>query len=150
MRQEDVFQVIKNDERFSILSEILSGTGIGEALAEETNVFTFFAPTDTALGHFPQSALRLLKTPEGKDLAVAILGRHVIPGAYLYSDDLRHRDSLKPLHGGTVKIRVENNALKFGRAPVRTPGIAARNGVVFPVDRILPTRRKRSRTVKPA
>lgn len=143
MRDEDVYQVIKNDERFSILSEILAETGIGEALAKERNAFTFFAPTDAALSHFPQSALKLLKSADGKELAVAILGRHVIPGTYLYSDDLRSRNSLKPLHGRRVKINVENNALKYGRAPVRTPGIAAKNGVVFPVDRILPTRKRR-------
>ena len=143
MKNKNVYQVIKSDERFSILAQILESTGIGEAMAQEQKVFTFFAPTDTALSHFPQSAIKLLKSPDGKDLAVAILGRHVVPGTYLYSDDLRKQDRLKPLNGGYVKIKVEKNALKYGRAPVRTPGIAAMNGVVFPVDRILPARTRR-------
>jgi uncharacterized surface protein with fasciclin (FAS1) repeats len=145
LKQDDVCEVIRNDERFSILSEILDNTGIGDALTKERKAFTFFAPTDMALKQFPESALRLLRSPEGKELAIGILGRHIIPGEYLYSGDLRLCPSVKPLRGGNVKIKMENNALKFGRAPVRTPGIAARNGVIFPVDRILPMRRTRQR-----
>ena len=141
MTDQDVYEVIQNDQKFSVLAEILESTGIGEALANEKNAFTFFAPTDDALSHLSKSALQLLKSPEGKDLALAILGRHVIPGSYLYSDDLRRSKSLTPLNGPNIKVSIKNNAVRFGGAPIKTPGIAARNGVVFPVDRVQPLRK---------
>lgn len=142
MKNEDVYEVIKKDERFSILSKILDRSGMGEAMANEQKVFTFFAPTDKALSHLSKSALRLLTSPEGKDLAMAMLGRHVIPRSYLYSTDLQRTKTLKPLFGREVRIAVANNVVRYGKAPICTPGIATKNAVVFPIDQLLPLRRQ--------
>ena len=136
MKDQDVYQVIMNDERFTILADILKISGIGEVLANESGVFTFFAPTDTALRTLPSAVLDLLRSSHGNRLAATTLGRYIVPGLYLYSDDLRQLTTVEPLSGRTVKINTHNNALRFGRSPIRTPGIAARNGVVFPIDGI--------------
>jgi uncharacterized surface protein with fasciclin (FAS1) repeats len=143
MKEENVFDVIKDDQRFSILTQILDRTGIGTALASEREPFTFFAPTDAALERLPTAALRLLTSSEGRDFALGLLSEHLIPQSYLYADDLRHTAALKTLNGRKARISVEKNVLSFGRAHVLTPGIAARNGVIFPVDRVLSARRRR-------
>jgi uncharacterized surface protein with fasciclin (FAS1) repeats len=134
---ENVYEVINHDERFTILQKILDSTGIGEAMSREREAFTFFAPTDEAFSHLPKPTLRLLTSPEGKGLAARILGQHLIPKSYLYSNDLRQKASVKNLNGTRLKIKEEKNMLHLGKAHVFTPGIAASNGVIFPVDKIL-------------
>ncbi|HET9786537.1 MAG TPA: fasciclin domain-containing protein [Pyrinomonadaceae bacterium] len=138
---KDILDLIRSDKRFSLLAEILAASGIGEKLRKSRKVFTFFAPTNDALSVLPKSVLRLLRCAEGKDLAAAILGRHLVLGSYLYSYDLRARTHVTPAYGGKVRISIKNNALRFGSAPIHTPGFAARNGVVFPVDGVLASRR---------
>src|SRR5688572_29846357 len=142
MKEKNVYEVIKGDVRFSILSKILDRTGIGTELANERDPFTFFAPTDEALERLPDIALRLLASAEGKEFARKILSEHLIPRSYLYAHDLRRTSSLNTLNGHKAKINTDKNVLSVGRAHVLTPGIAARNGVIFPIDRVLVARRR--------
>ena len=139
---ENVYDVIKNDERFTVLLKILESTGIGEVMSKEKEIFTFFAPTDDAFGKLSDNALRVLMSPEGRGLVAAIFGQLLIPGKYLYSTDLRRKDSVKTLHGNKLKITEEDNILQLEEAHILMPGTAASNGVVFPVDKVLPVKRK--------
>jgi uncharacterized surface protein with fasciclin (FAS1) repeats len=138
---ENVYQAIKRDERFTILSKILDITGIGEAMSGERDAFTFFAPTDNAFHRLSESALILLLSPEGAGLVAAILSQHLVPRTYLYSTDLRRRDSVKTMHGNKLNIREEANILQIEEANILMPVIAASNAVVFPIDKVLPARR---------
>lgn len=139
---ENVYEAIKRDERFTILSKILNITGIGEAMSNERDAFTFFAPTDEAFRRLSERALILLMSPEGAGTVAAILSQHLVPKTYLYSTDLRRRDSVKTLHGNELNIREEANILQIEEAHILMPVIAAANAVVFPVDKVLPTRRR--------
>ena len=140
--KENVYEAIKHDERFTILSDILEATGIGEAMSNERETFTFFAPTDDAFRQLSEKALMLLTSPEGTGLVAAILGQHLVPKSYLYSNDLRRKDSVKTLHGNKLEIKEEENILQLEEAHILMPGIAASNAVIFPVDKVLPARRK--------
>lgn len=139
---EDVYEAIKHDERFTILSRILEITGIGEAMSHEREAFTFFAPTDAAFRHLSKKALTLLASPEGSGLVAAILAQHLIPKSYLYSNDLRRKRSVKTLHGNELRIQEEANILQIAEAHILMPAITASNAVVFPVDKVFPARRK--------
>lgn len=139
---ENVYEVIKQDERFTILSKILEKTGIGEMMSTEREVFTFFAPTDDAFKKLSEKALLLLCSPQGKELVTAILGQHLIPKSYFYAADLRHLASVKTLYGNDLKIKEKANVLSLGTAHILMPGIAASNAVVFPVDQVFPARQK--------
>jgi uncharacterized surface protein with fasciclin (FAS1) repeats len=139
---ENVYEAIKHDKRFTILSKILKVTGIGKAMASERQAFTFFAPTDDAFRRLSDNALTLLMSSEGAGLVAAILGQHLVPRSYLYSNDLRRRDSVKTLHGNRLIIKEEVNMLQIEEAHILTPVIAATNAVVFPVDKVLPARRR--------
>jgi uncharacterized surface protein with fasciclin (FAS1) repeats len=140
--KESVYEVINGDERFTILQQILESSGIGAAMSKERETFTFFAPTDEAFSHLSKPALRLLTSPEGRGLAARILGQHLIPKSYFYSNDLRAKDSVKNLNGNLLNVKEEKNTLLLEKAHVLTPGIAASNGVVFPVDKILMQNKK--------
>src|SRR5687768_17804365 len=97
--EENVYEAIKFDERFTILSKILESTGIGEAMSKERQALTFFAPVDDAFRRLSKRALILLLSPEGAGLVASILGQHLVPRSYLFSNDLRRKDSVKTLHG---------------------------------------------------
>lgn len=140
--KKNVYEVIKTDERFTILSKILKSTGIGKAMSNEREAFTFFAPTDAAFRQLSENALLLLTSPEGKGLVAAILGQHLIPKSYLYSNDLRRRDSVKNMRGKELSIKKEANTLQLEEARILMPGVAASNAIVFPIDKVLPARRK--------
>jgi uncharacterized surface protein with fasciclin (FAS1) repeats len=139
---ENVYEAIKHDQRFTILSKILKITGIGEAMANERQAFTFFAPTDEAFRRLSDNALTLLMSVEGAGLVAAILGQHLVPKSYLYSNDLRRRDSVKTLHGNKLNIREEENVMQIEEAHILMPAIAASNAVVFPLDKVLPARHR--------
>jgi uncharacterized surface protein with fasciclin (FAS1) repeats len=139
---ENVYEAIKHDERFTILVKILNITGIGEAMASERQAFTFFAPTDDAFRRLSDNALTLLMSAEGAGLVAAILGQHLVPKSYLYSNELRRRDSVKTLHGNELNIKEEENVLQIAEAHILMPAITASNAVVFPVDKVLPARRR--------
>jgi len=81
-------------------------------------------------------------SPEGTALVAAILGQHLVPKSCLYSNDLRRRDSVKTLHGNKLDIKKEANVLQLEEAHILMPGIVAANAVVFPVDKVLPARRR--------
>ena len=85
-----------------------------------------------------ENALKTLISPEGKGAIAAILGQHLIPKSYLYSNDLRRKDSVKTLHGNKLKISEESNVLQLEEAHILLPGIAASNAVIFPIDKVLP------------
>ena len=61
---ENVYEAIRGDDRFKILSKIPKTTGIGEAMASEREAFTFFAPTGDAFRWLSKSALILLTSPD--------------------------------------------------------------------------------------
>ena len=139
---ENVYEAIKHDARFTILVKILKITGIGEAMASEPQAFTFFAPTDEAFRRLSENALTLLLSVEGAGLVAAILGQHLVPRSYLYANDLRRRDSVKTLHGNKLSIREEDGGLRIEEANILMPAVTASNAVVFPVDKVLPARRR--------
>lgn len=139
---KNVYEIIKRDQRFSILLKILDDTGIGEAMSKEKQVFTFFAPTDDAFNDLSAETMQVLNSSKGKGLVAAILGQHIIPGKYLYSNDLQNQESVKTMHGNNLQICEKKNMLQLEDAHILTPGVAAANGVVFPIDKVLPGKRK--------
>jgi uncharacterized surface protein with fasciclin (FAS1) repeats len=142
---KNVYDVIADDDRFKILAKILESTGISNAMSREDESFTFFAPTDIAFCQLSKKALDLLTSPDGKGLIAAIVGQHLIPKSYFYADDLRSLNSVKTVHGNELKITESNNILCLEEAHVLMPGIAAANGVIFPIDKLLPISQKVAR-----
>lgn len=140
--KENVFNVIASDERFRILAKILENTGISNAMCGEKEAFTFFAPTDTAFCKLSEKALDVLTSPEGKGLIAAIIGQHLVPSKCLYADDLRRRESVVTVHGNELKITKIGSVLHLEKAHILMPSLAASNGVIFAVDKVLPVSRK--------
>jgi transforming growth factor-beta-induced protein len=135
--RKSVFDIIEADEKFSILLQILQKTGFGRALRHEEKPFTFLAPTDGAFYQLFRQDADLSITKDSKILITSILGQHLIPGVALYSDDLRRRNSVTTLEGNILEIRLDNHSIFLNDAQIVTAGIAATNGVVFAIDKVL-------------
>jgi uncharacterized surface protein with fasciclin (FAS1) repeats len=135
--RKSVFDIIETDEKFSVLLQILSKTGFGRAMRHEEKPFTFFAPTDGAFYQFfRQDADQTINTGS-KILITSILGQHLVPGVALYSDDLRRKNSVTTLEGSVLKIHHDDHRIFLNDAQILSPGIAATNGVVFAINRVL-------------
>lgn len=140
--KENIFEVIKNDIRFTILTKLLETSGIGESMVLEKEAFTFFAPTDGAFKILSDNALNILISPAGAGVASGILGQLLIPHSYLYSSDLRKTNSVESMLGTKLRITEKANVLHLEDAHILMPGIAAANAVIFPIDKILSLRTK--------
>jgi uncharacterized surface protein with fasciclin (FAS1) repeats len=137
--RKSVFDIIERDEKFSILLQVLNKTGFGRAIRHEEKPFTFLAPTDGAFYQFfKQDADQTINTGS-KILITSILGQHLIPGVSLYSNDLRRKNSITTLEGTVLKIHLDNHRIFLNDAQILSPGVAAANGVVFAIDKVLLT-----------
>lgn len=96
--------------------------------------YTVFAPTDEAFAKLLKqlniTAEQLLERDDLKD----ILLYHVVPGK-VFSKDLKDGMKLKTAEGSEVKISLD--PVRVNDAKVVKPDIAASNGVIHVIDKVL-------------
>lgn len=110
--------------------------------------YTLFAPTNAAIAALPESERTFLNSPEGRPQLIALLRQHAVSG-YVGKADL---DRGLSREGGTVTLaslgdapltlrkQGESIVLGHGTEASRLTGqpIPTRNGVIYPIDRVLP------------
>lgn len=134
--RKTVYDLIAENDNFSILLKILDSAEIAAELRNEHRLFTFFAPTDGAFFKTFQTN-SLHQESDSKIIANSILGRHLVPNSHLFSDDLRQRSSVVTLDETRLEIREQGHSLFLDGAQILTAGLPAANGVVFAVDKVL-------------
>lgn len=107
------------------LAEVLSGEG----------PFTVFAPTDAAFEALPDGTVDELLKPENRDRLVEILTYHVVPGSYPASS--LAAGQVETASGDAVTIRTNEGQVMVNDATVIQPDIAATNGVIHVIDRVM-------------
>lgn len=98
--------------------------------------FTVFAPTNEAFAALPAGTVANLLKPENKAQLVDILTYHVVSGSVL-AKDLSDGEMIATVEGKSVEARVSGNDIFINSARVMTADIAATNGVVHVIDRVL-------------
>jgi len=102
--------------------------------------FTVFAPTNEAFSAFsllfPDYLDYLLKPANIKELD-ALLEYHVIPGAAIRAEDLKASQDVKTLEGQKLHITKVNGSVTVQTAKVTEADVAATNGVVHVINRLL-------------
>ena len=93
-----------------------------------------FAPTDTAFAKVPKATLDALAKDKAKLRAVLLY--HVAKGK-LTAAKVVKRDSIKTLNGQRVRVRVRDGKVFVGGARVTTPDVAASNGVIHVINKVL-------------
>ncbi|XP_017709669.1 PREDICTED: transforming growth factor-beta-induced protein ig-h3 [Rhinopithecus bieti] len=129
-----VMDVLKGDNRFSMLVAAIQSAGLTETLNRE-GVYTVFAPTNEAFRALPpRERSRLLG--DAKELA-NILKYHV-GDEILVSGGIGALVRLKSLQGDKLEVSlVKNNVVSVNKEPVAEPDIMATNGVVHVITNVL-------------
>jgi uncharacterized surface protein with fasciclin (FAS1) repeats len=121
--------------RFDTLLAAVGAADLGGALASP-GPFTVFAPTDDAFARLGDDAIAGLLEPAAKPTLARILKHHVVPGRFT-AGDLVGLDSIETLAGTTLDLGALRGRLLVGDAAVETADLAASNGVIHVIDRVL-------------
>jgi len=98
--------------------------------------FTVFAPTDAAFASLPAGTVEDLLKPENKQQLAAILTYHVVPGKVMAAE-VTGLDEAKTVNGKMIDIDVEGSTVKINDATVTSADIAASNGVIHVIDKVI-------------
>jgi uncharacterized surface protein with fasciclin (FAS1) repeats len=123
------------DRRFTTLVSLVRRAGLAESLAGETKL-TVFAPTNAAFRKVPKATLQKLR--RDRALLRRVLLYHVVAGDVKGAQVVKLR-AAKTLAGPSVRIRVRdgNVYLNNSRTKVVQTDIAATNGTIHVINRVL-------------
>ncbi len=119
---------------FKTLAKALTAAGLVETL-QGKGPFTVFAPTDEAFNSLPAGTLTDLLKPENKAKLVNILKYHVVSGKVM-SKDIKPGD-VPTVEGKSISIKTEGNQVRINDASVTQADIAADNGVIHVINKVL-------------
>ncbi len=117
---------------FTTLAKLLTDAGLIETLKGE-GPFTVFAPTDEAFAAVPADTLAALGAD--KALLTKVLTYHVVPGKVMAADIAA--GDVATVAGPTVKLSIVDGKVMVNDATVVTADVAASNGVIHVIDKVL-------------
>uniref|UniRef100_A0A8D3CQ64 Transforming growth factor-beta-induced protein ig-h3 n=1 Tax=Scophthalmus maximus TaxID=52904 RepID=A0A8D3CQ64_SCOMX len=128
-----IMDVLKADDRFSVLVGAIQTAGMTELLNQQ-RALTFFAPTNDAFNTLPRAELnKLLRNQQ--ELSV-MLRLHLGEGM-LVSGGVGSHTRVKPLQGEKLELGVRNYTVYVNKVPVADADLMATNGVVHAVGSII-------------
>lgn len=130
--------ITEPESSLSILERALATTGLIEPLQQAGDVYTLFAPTDSAFSALGDSELEALLADT--DRLRDILMRHLLLGPAFDAADLRLLAGFD-IGAGNGEMLVPNYdgaTLSINQVNVSNPDIFGNNGVIHLVDAILP------------
>lgn len=130
----DIVDTAVSAGQFKTLVEAVKAAGLVETL-KGPGPFTVFAPTDAAFAALPKGTLEDLLKPENKAKLASILTYHVVSGKVM-SKDLKDEMKAKTVQGAEIKIDLDGGP-KVNDANVVTPDVAASNGVIHVIDKVI-------------
>ena len=117
---------------FTTLAAALEAAGLVETLKGE-GPFTVFAPTDEAFAALPAGTVEGLLNDI--PALTAILTYHVVPGKVM-STDLSDGMTAATVNGAEITVDLDNGVM-INDATVTTADIAADNGVIHVIDKVI-------------
>lgn len=121
-------------ESAKTLAVAVKAAGLVETL-EGKGPFTVFAPTDAAFSAIQKDVDSLLK-PENKAKLTKTLTYHVVSGKHLAAE-LKDGQELTTVEGGKIRVSLKDGKVMVGDAHVSSADVAASNGVVHLIDKVL-------------
>jgi uncharacterized surface protein with fasciclin (FAS1) repeats len=131
--QRNIVQTAAAAGQFKTLVKLAGAAGLAGAL-EGKGPLTVFAPTDAAFARVPRATLAALAHNRAKLRAVLLY--HVLKGR-ITATQLVKRHSVKTLNGRSLRVRVKHGVVRVGGVRVIKTNIAASNGVIHVIDRVL-------------
>ena len=136
-KEKPIFDVVaENKGDFSSLKSLIEQAELDKTLKEE-GPYTFFAPTNMALGGVSGDTLASLTSDKTK--LANFLRKHIVSGRYTINElkALPEGKQLLTLSGETVSI-TKDGGLKINGVPIVENDIAASNGWVHPISGVIP------------
>jgi uncharacterized surface protein with fasciclin (FAS1) repeats len=130
---KDIVATARAAGQFHTLTSLLKRAGLAKTL-QGKGPYTVFAPTDRAFAKVPKATLDALAADKAKLRAVLLY--HVAKGK-LTAAKVVKRTSIKTLNGQRVHVRVHGGNVYLAGARVTTPNVAASNGVIHVINRVL-------------
>ncbi|HEY7537716.1 MAG TPA: fasciclin domain-containing protein [Gaiellaceae bacterium] len=130
---DNIVQTAVAAGQFETLASLLKTAGLAGAL-QGKGPYTVFAPTDAAFAKVPKATLSALAKDKAKLRAVLLY--HVVKGKVTAAQAMKLRTA-KTLNGQAVPIRVNGSTVNVGGARVTTADIAASNGVIHVINKVL-------------
>jgi uncharacterized surface protein with fasciclin (FAS1) repeats len=127
--------VLATDDRFSTLRAALDSTGLDSVLASE-GPYTLFAPPNKAFEALPPGTMEALMT-ERPDRLRTILAHHVVERR-LATEEPSEALAVQTMSGDTISLRPTQAGISVEGISVVDGDVAAANGLVHVVDRVLP------------
>jgi uncharacterized surface protein with fasciclin (FAS1) repeats len=132
---QDIVDTAVGAGQFKTLAAALKAADLVTTL-KGSGPFTVFAPTDEAFAKLPAGTVESLLKPENKAKLTAILTYHVVPGA-LKAEQVTKLDEVKTVNGAMVKVSTEDGKVMINDATVVKADIAASNGVIHVIDKVI-------------
>ncbi|KAM8733370.1 transforming growth factor-beta-induced protein ig-h3 [Acanthopagrus schlegelii] len=128
-----IMDVLKADDRFSLLVGAIQTAGMTELLNQQ-GALTFFAPTNDAFNAISPSELnRLMRNP----LELSGVLRYHLGEGLLVSGGVSSHTRVKPLLGEKLELSVRNSTLYVNKIPVADADLMATNGVVHAINIVI-------------
>jgi uncharacterized surface protein with fasciclin (FAS1) repeats len=118
--------------QLSTLTRLITEAGLADTL-RGPGPYTVFAPSDEAFKAVPAKTLQELAS--NKELLKGVLSYHVVPGKVLAADV--KNGNTKTVQGATVALASAGTFVTVEDAVVQQADVAATNGVVHVIDRVL-------------
>lgn len=119
--------------QFKTLIKLAKAAGLAGAL-EGKGPLTVFAPTDAAFAKLPRATVSALMHNRARLRAVLLY--HVLKGK-ITAAKLVKLHSVTTLNGQSLKVRVTHGVVTVGGARVIQANVAASNGVIHVINRVL-------------
>lgn len=133
--QKDIVDTAVAAGQFSTLAAALTAAGLVDTL-KGPGPFTVFAPTDAAFAALPAGTVDNLLKPENRDQLVSVLTYHVVAGN-VPAAEVSAMDQATTVNGQPVAIRTAGGKVMVGEATVVSADVAASNGVIHVIDKVL-------------
>ena len=135
MAKNDIVDIAVNTDFLSTLVAAVTAGDLVDVLKGD-GPFTVFAPTNEAFAALPAGTLENLLKEENKDQLIQILTYHVVAGK-VKSSDLSDGMKATTVQGSDINIMISASGAKINDANVTTADIAADNGIVHVIDRVI-------------
>lgn len=134
-KAQDIVDTAIAAGQFETLVAAVQAAGLVETLKGE-GPFTVFAPNDAAFAALPAGTVENLLKPENKDMLVAVLTYHVIPGKVMAADIAGKKMDVATVQGSTLAVDATNGVM-VDMATVIAADIETSNGVIHVIDKVV-------------
>lgn len=134
-QDQDIVATAAAAGNFKTFTRAITEAGLVETL-KGPGPFTVLAPSDEAFARMPKATLDALFA--NKSALRNVLLYHVIAGRLTAANlSTMNGKSRKTVEGSDAAIAVNGSQVTVGTAVIVTPDIAAKNGIIHVVDRVL-------------